>query len=201
MGTRNLTIVKHNEEIKVAQYCQWDGYPDSAGLYILNFLQRLVRPDFIRKLERCSWATTEELVKMDEIIGSIEEHNLTMHSDTWLAVFPAFHRNTGCRILELILGDLPHYGGGPKRMLLQNSFKFGGDKVFCEWAWVIDLDSNQLEVYSSSDGSKGIFEDLDDPVRLTVSWDLDNLPTPEDFMTYFNDLAAEQERVWRANNQ
>ena len=85
-------------------------------------------------------------------------------------------------------------------MLLQNSFKFGGDKVFCEWAWVIDLDSNQLEVYSSSDGSKGIFEDLDDPVRLTVSWDLDNLPTPEAFMTYFNDLAAEQERLWLANH-
>ncbi len=197
MGTRNLTIVKHNEEIKVAQYCQWDGYPDSAGLHILNFLQRFIKEDFKNNLERCSWATEEELVKMDEIIGSIEESNLTIHADTWHAVFPAFHRNTGCRILEFIIGS-PY--GGPKRILLQNSFKFGGDKVFCEWAWVIDLDSNQLEVYSSRDGSKGIFEDLDDPVRLTVSWDLDNLPTPEDFMTYFNDLAAEQERLWLANN-
>ena len=197
MGTRNLTIVKHNEEIKVAQYCQWDGYPDSAGLHILNFLQRFIKADFKNNLERCSWATKEDLVKMDEIIGSIEESNLTIHADTWHAVFPAFHRNTGCRILEFI-GGSPY--GGPKRILLQNSFKFGGDKVFCEWAWVIDLDSNQLEVYSSSDGSKGIFEDLDDPVRLTVSWDLDNLPTPEDFMTYFNDLAAEQEQLWLARN-
>ena len=196
MGTRNLTIVKHNEEIKVAQYCQWDGYPDSAGLHILNFLQKRNKEDFKHNLEQCSWATEEDLEKAEEFIKSIEESNLTIHADTWHAVFPAFHRNTGCRILELIC---PPYGG-PKRMLLQNSFKFGGDKVFCEWAWVIDLDSNQLEVYSSSDGSKGIFEDLDDPVRLTVSWDLDTLPTPEDFMTYFNDLAAEQERLWLANN-
>ena len=196
MGTRNLTIVKHNEEIKVAQYCQWDGYPDSAGLHILNFLQECNKEDFKHNLEQCSWATEEDLEKAEEFIKSIEESNLTIHADTWHAVFPAFHRNTGCRILELIC---PPYGG-PKRILLQNSFKFGGDKVFCEWAWVIDLDSNQLEVYSSSDGSKGIFEALDDPVRLTVSWDLDNLPTPEDFMTYFNDLAAEQERLWLANN-
>ena len=196
MGTRNLTIVKHNEEIKVAQYCQWDGYPDSAGLHILNFLQKRNKEDFKHNLEQCSWATEEDLEKAEEFIKSIEESNLTIHADTWHAVFPAFHRNTGCRILELIC---PPYGG-PKRMLLQNSFKFGGDKVFCEWAWVIDLDSNQLEVYSSSDGSKGIFKDLEDPVRLTVSWDLDNLPTPEDFMTYFNDLAAEQERLWLANN-
>ena len=196
MGTRNLTIVKHNEEIKVAQYCQWDGYPDSAGLHILNFLQECNKEDFKHNLEQCSWATEEDLEKAEEFIKSIEESNLTIHADTWHAVFPAFHRNTGCRILELIC---PPYGG-PKRMLLQNSFKFGGDKVFCEWAWVIDLDSNQLEVYSSSDGSKGIFEDLDDPVRLTVSWDLDNLPTPEDFMTYFNDLAAKQEQLWLAKN-
>lgn len=196
MGTRNLTIVKHNEEIKVAQYCQWDGYPDSAGLHILNFLQQCNKDDFKYNLEQCSWATEEDLEKAEEFIKSIEESNLTIHADTWHAVFPAFHRNTGCRILELIC---PPYGG-PKRMLLQNSFKFGGDKGFCEWAWVIDLDSNQLEVYSSSDGSKGIFEDLDDPVRLTVSWDLDNLPTPEDFMTYFNDLAAEQEQLWLAKN-
>lgn len=196
MGTRNLTIVKHNEEIKVAQYCQWDGYPDSAGLHILNFLQKRHKEYLIHNLEKCSWATEEDLEKAEEIVKTIEESNLTIHADIWHAVFPAFHRNTGCRILELIS---PPYGG-PKRMLLQNSFKFGGDKVFCEWAWVIDLDSNQLEVYSSSDGSKGIFEDLDDPVRLTVSWDLDDLPTPEDFMTYFNDLAAEQERLWLANN-
>ena len=196
MGTRNLTIVKHNEEIKVAQYCQWDGYPDSAGLHILNFLQKRNKEDFKHNLEQCSWATEEDLEKAEEFIKSIEESNLTIHADTWHAVFPAFHRNTGCRILELIC---PPYGG-PKRMLLQNSFKFGGDKVFCEWAWVIDLDSNQLEVYSSSDGSKGIFKDLEDPVRLTVSWDLDTLPTPEDFMTYFNDLAAKQEQLWLAKN-
>ena len=38
MGTRNLTCVFVNGEYKVAQYCQWDGYPSGQGLTILNFL-------------------------------------------------------------------------------------------------------------------------------------------------------------------
>ena len=28
MGTRNLTIIVEDNKHKVAQYCQWDGYPE-----------------------------------------------------------------------------------------------------------------------------------------------------------------------------
>jgi hypothetical protein len=38
MGTRHLIKVIYNKETKVAQYGQWDGYPDGQGLTILNFL-------------------------------------------------------------------------------------------------------------------------------------------------------------------
>lgn len=36
MGTRNLTMVKYNGEIKVAQYGQYDGYPSGQGLTALR---------------------------------------------------------------------------------------------------------------------------------------------------------------------
>ena len=39
MGTRNLTIVKSKGKVKVAQYCQWDGYPTGQGETISNFLR------------------------------------------------------------------------------------------------------------------------------------------------------------------
>lgn len=37
MGTRNLTMVQFNNEIKVAQYGQWDGEPDGQGATVLEF--------------------------------------------------------------------------------------------------------------------------------------------------------------------
>ncbi len=40
MGTRNLTLVKDKEgKTKVAQYGQWDGYPEGQGTTILNFIR------------------------------------------------------------------------------------------------------------------------------------------------------------------
>ena len=41
MGTRNLTIVHKNGEYKVAQYGQWDGYPEGLGATLLNFLKNV----------------------------------------------------------------------------------------------------------------------------------------------------------------
>ena len=40
MGTRNLTIVRNKEGIiRVAQYGQWDGYPEGQGITALNFIK------------------------------------------------------------------------------------------------------------------------------------------------------------------
>ena len=38
MGTRNLTAVQLNGEYKIAQYGQWDGYPEGQGKTVLSFL-------------------------------------------------------------------------------------------------------------------------------------------------------------------
>ena len=38
MGTRNLTmVIDKRGDLKVAQYGQWDGYPEGWGVEILNF--------------------------------------------------------------------------------------------------------------------------------------------------------------------
>ena len=54
-------------------------------------------------------------------------------------------------------------------------------------AWIIDLDTMRLEVYSSGfedfhDAPKGVFETLPDLVRLCKSFDLNILPDPIKFV-------------------
>ena len=39
MGTRFLTAVFADGQYRVAQYGQWDGYPEGAGVNILHFLR------------------------------------------------------------------------------------------------------------------------------------------------------------------
>jgi hypothetical protein len=39
MGTRNSTLIQVDGEYKVAQYCQWDGYPSGQGVGILESLR------------------------------------------------------------------------------------------------------------------------------------------------------------------
>ncbi|OQO04186.1 hypothetical protein B0A48_10796 [Cryoendolithus antarcticus] len=39
MGTRHLICIYHNGRFVLAQYGQWDGYPDGRGVRILAFLE------------------------------------------------------------------------------------------------------------------------------------------------------------------
>ena len=55
MGTRNLTCVVKNGEFVVAQYGQWDGYPDGNGFKILEFLEKINLDDFNKKVENLSF--------------------------------------------------------------------------------------------------------------------------------------------------
>ena len=49
MGTRNLTIVYVDGEYKVAQYGQWDGYPEGQGATCLDFLRNKMDEKIFRE--------------------------------------------------------------------------------------------------------------------------------------------------------
>ena len=50
MGTRNLTAVYIDGEYKVAQYGQWDGYPEGQGMTALTFLRDKMDTNSLRRL-------------------------------------------------------------------------------------------------------------------------------------------------------
>lgn len=53
---------------------------------------------------------------------------------------PGLSRDTGAKILK-------HIANATMEVLAKNKLRFAGDSLFCEWAYVIDFDKAQLEVY------------------------------------------------------
>lgn len=178
MGTRHLTVVKLGGHYRVAQYGQWDGYPSGAGKTILDFLSGWDRSKFEQKLMSSSFITYEEIAAINE---TIRAEGLT---DAWQKRWPSLTRDTGADILALIQN-------APEVMKLKNSLSFAADSLFCEWAYVLDLDANKLEVYkvfnktplADTDRFFGVKEpDVEDgyyPVRKVAEYALSGLPDVE----------------------
>jgi hypothetical protein len=201
MGTRNLTMVIHKEETKIAQYGQWDGYPSGNGIKILNFLRSKARIEKLRKkLERVRFSTDEDQKKVDKFMKSIGSNDgwLTMdQADKYHRAYPYLSRDIGASILELVANSKD------KEIVLTDSTDFAGDSLFCEWAYVVDLDKNLLECYSGfnkeplAEGERfaNIPKCKDDSeysaIRLLKTYELDKLPTKKVFIKELDKIAEE----------
>jgi hypothetical protein len=68
MGTRNLTMVYQDEQFKVAQYGQWDGYPEGLGVQLLHFLKTVDLQALTNTIDEVSFYTKDELYEIKEIV-------------------------------------------------------------------------------------------------------------------------------------
>lgn len=201
MGTRNLTAVRFENNWRVAQYCQWDGYPSGQGVSILSFVSSTMNIKALKEqLSKVRFLEHEGVDK--EFIESYNKNspewsndpdNRTDEQKHWWETY--MHRNIGSGILATIVES------NDEEMILDNRISFAGGSLFCEWAYVINLDDNTLEVYEGFNKEKiesGWFsgdEFKDDeseyePVKLVKTYSLDNLPDSD---TFVSDLESEDE--------
>lgn len=187
MGTRNLTCVFADGAYKVAQYCQWDGYPSGQGMTVLKFLST---PGNITKLKanlpKLSFATEAQIKKAWVAAGADPKAEWvnTDVSDRFNKINPQLSRDTGADVLGMIANL------GPKdTLLLKNDIAFAGNGLFCEWCYVIDFDLGVLQVYEGfkkmSVGRFAKFERQNEdyaPVSLRRFWLLNKLPTKKSFL-------------------
>jgi len=207
MGTRHLICVVKDGEYKVAQYGQWDGYPSGQGLTVLRFLTKeMDRARFESKIDEISWLTDEEHEARWVECGADPNSEFVSSSmaERYAEKYPENNRDTGGKILSIIQDS-------DKPLKLINHLNFAADSLFCEWAYVIDLDKNTFEVYkgfnkeplekgerfawldkeSASielDGDTLIRKSDYHPIKLVKSFVLDEtLPSEEDFLNCFNE--------------
>lgn len=181
MGTRNLTCVLHDGRFKIAQYCQWDGYPRGVGAGILKFLKTPGNIEKLRaQIENCRFLSNREWdhrtapIQADN--GDISEH------------FPTLSRNMGPAVLEYVASSTDE-------VPLYDESDFALDSLMCEWAYVVDLDENEFHVYKGFNKDPNanceLFHKLLDkpreildgteyyPVKLVKIYNLDDLPSIE----------------------
>lgn len=199
MGTRFLICVVKDEQYRVAQYGQWDGDPEGQGIDILMFLrERLNRPLFEKQLGKLSWITEEEFEQEWISCGGIANGGVITANfkacDEYARRFPHNNRDTGSKILDIIQKT-------DNCLKIRNSLDFAADSLWCEWAYIIDLDKNTFEVYKGfnkqplQEGERFVtftppkrnpqYSSQYYPVKFVVAFNLNDLPTKEEFLEKF----------------
>lgn len=158
MGTRNLTVVKDNTGTsRVAQYGQWDGYPQHSGIRALEFLRDETLVENLRnRLTLVQFITDEELDTIYEPFKTTDFEN-----KDFLNEYPGLHRDTGIDILLAV-------ASATETLKTIDNTEFAKDTLFCEGIYEIDFSTNKfISIYG---GKK-------------VDFDLDNLPTDEEYLS------------------
>ena len=181
MGTRHLIAVQLDGQYRIAQYGQWDGYPSGQGATVLGFLKKWDRSTFEAKLRAASWMTEEDY---EAVNSRIRKEKL---SECWEQTWPELSRDMGAKILQRVQD-------AQLGIKLRNQIDFAANSLMCEWGYVIDLDTNMLEVFKGfqkappPEGDRFAGFKPSDPqelvdgyyqIRRVASYPLDKLPTQE----------------------
>jgi len=196
MGTRNLQIVIKDGAHRVSKYCQWDGYPSGQGICALEFVRDGMDEDRLRaNIDKCEFIDDKEI---NSIYNDFRPSVIKDDSKTFSEVYPQLQRDMGAEIFGWIQNSKAN------RILLKDDIDFAKDGLFCEYAYVIDLDKRTFEAYTGGrqaptegerfaslkpcehdygEGGKEVWY----PIKCVGTWDFDALPTNAEFYASFNE--------------
>jgi len=173
-------------------YNHSDSYPEYLGMHVLNFCKAVTNWEYLKTMvEKVTLVDedstpTQDLIDRYSIYGDVHVGGQTL--DDWYCLLRDLQ---GDKILyEIALGNVEH---------MIDSHMFLADSLFCEWAYIIDLDEMGLRVYKGYnqksprnnrfnflppdiDSNKydehtyGTVKEKYYPVKLLYTYNLENLP-------------------------
>ncbi len=145
MGTRHFIGVKQNREFKVAQYGQWDGYPRGQGADILKFLKGADLAAFAEKVSKCVFIDGANIRQKWIAVGRDPEDQSSFVSielsNKFKEAYPQLSRDAGADVLTMVMES-------ENGLELCDNADFLNDELFCEFAYIIDLDEQKLLCYA-----------------------------------------------------
>lgn len=163
MGTRGLTkVIDRDGVVKVAQYGQWDHYPEGQGIKILSILtqDRYAVEELELALDKCYFVSEDERNVIYQDYNA--KYPETTHLKKFSSMLPSFSRDTCGDILNVV-----RWSAGPVPLTDESDFE--NDDLFCEGVYTIDYSTNK---FISLFG-------------VEVTFPLDKLPTPEEYLNAF----------------
>ena len=148
MSTNGAYGFRINGQDKVT-YNHGDSYPSGLGTNVIQFIKRNTIEHLklialgLRMVDEDSWPSTDELEKFQ----AFRNENVT--SRGWY------------QLLRYAQGDFEALENGLDVMIDRADFL--SDSLFCEWAYIINLDDAALEIY------KGFNKDRSAPGRYAIT--------------------------------
>lgn len=136
MGTRGAVGFRANKEDKVT-YNHYDSYPSGLGSDVLSFIRRHSFEEIKNAAANIQMIDTEIKPTKKQIKECKPWTDLSVSeqsTDDWYC------------LLRSAQGNLDAYVEGLQYMNDSRSFLF--DSLFCEYAYIINVDTKQLEFYS-----------------------------------------------------
>ncbi|OBT61784.1 hypothetical protein VE03_09085 [Pseudogymnoascus sp. 23342-1-I1] len=161
MGTRHLICVFYRGRFVIAQYGQLDGYPEVQGLKIVAFLKTAGNIERLKQgLAHISNPTAAEVQEIENAatraeqehladLGAVLRHGADLRRLKW-AHCPSMSPEMSAGILEIV-AEATAEAPVPIKLGLE----FIHDRLFCEWAYVVDLDAEVLEVFHGVEKERG----------------------------------------------
>lgn len=170
MGTRGAWGFVLNGQEKLA-YNQYDSYPAGLGTTVLSWLREALSDESALRQQVKALAKVPDREPTDEERARYAQfHQQVSTGRDWYALL---RYTQGQPALTLDVG------------LYEDASEFPLDSLFCEWAYVIDLDARRFELYEGFQikpvttgrwtGKRGEHPKYY-PVRLLESWGFDELP-------------------------
>jgi hypothetical protein len=163
MSTRGAIGFKQKGELKVT-YNHFDSYMSGLGVSILNEIKQIQEWEVVKK-------NVNKIKLVEDDKKPTKKHLETFNKYSNTSVGGPISNTTVqsyYQLLREIQGTLVPYMNGEVNIMV-DSADFVKDTLFCEYCYIVDLDNMKFEAKNNYNGKVFLF-------------DLNNLPTKEDFL-------------------